>query len=106
MNKRVRLILVAVVILVALGFGIKAVFKQPFRYAGTLEATKVDLSSQLPSTIAEVKKQEGEHVSSQEELVDLTCDDIKIAADLAKTNFERGLRLFKAGNMSQETWDQ
>jgi HlyD family secretion protein len=38
--------------------------------------------------------------------VSLVCDDTKVAADLANTNFARNERLFKAGTVSQETMDQ
>ncbi len=76
-----------------------------FRYAGTLEATKVDLSAQLSSTIKEVKVQEGDKVSPGEEVVSLVCDDVKVAADLANINYERTSRLSKAGSASQEAMD-
>jgi HlyD family secretion protein len=95
-----------VVALVAIGLVLKqTVFATPFRYAGTLEATKVDLSSEVPSKIAAVKVQEGDHVKSDQELIALACEDIKVAADLANQNYSRNLRLFKGGSASQETLD-
>jgi HlyD family secretion protein len=80
-------------------------FDRQFLYAGTLEVTKVDLSSRLSSAIAEVKVQEGDRVTENEDVVNLVCDDIKVASDLANINFNRNERLFKAGTVSQETMD-
>jgi HlyD family secretion protein len=81
-------------------------FRNTFRFAGTLEATKVDLSSRLSSSIATVDVQEGDHVKVGQVLVTLLCDDIKVASDLANINYNRNSRLFKAGTVSQETEDQ
>jgi membrane fusion protein YbhG len=107
MNKRIRTFIVLAILAGAAGFAIKKFyFDTGFLYAGTLEATKVDLSSQLASSIAAVKVQEGDHVTSDQEVVGLTCDDVKVEADLARINYDRGLRLYKAGSMSKEAWDQ
>ena len=108
MKTRSRLsLMILILILIAAAIGIKMIyFNHGFLYAGTLEATKVDLSAQLASTIAEVKKQEGDRVTANEEVITLTCEDVKVAADLARINYDRGLRLYKAGSMSQENWDQ
>ncbi|MFA5975487.1 MAG: HlyD family efflux transporter periplasmic adaptor subunit [Elusimicrobiota bacterium] len=94
-------------VLLAAGVAIKMIFfRHTFLYAGTLEATKVDLSAQLASAIAAVKVQEGDTVMSGQELVTLTCDDVKVAAGLARANYDRSLRLYKSGTVSQEVWDQ
>lgn len=106
MKKRLR-ILIPLLILVAGGVAIQRIFfSNGFLYAGTLEATKVDLSSQLASPIQTVKVQEGDRVTTGEEVVHLVCDDVQVAAQLAEANYERGLRLYNAGSMSKETWDQ
>lgn len=106
MNKRRRIILAAAA-LAAAGLGAAKVFLgKPFRYAGTLEATKVDLSARLSSQIEAVIPQEGEHVKQGQELVRLLCDDTKVAADLAELNYRRGLRLFKAGTIAPDAMDQ
>lgn len=95
------------VLLIAIGLTLKfTVFATPFRYAGTLEATKVDLSSEIASRISDVKVQEGEHIQQEQELVLLSCEDIKVAADLANQNYERSLRLFRGGSGSKENLDQ
>ena len=97
----------ALAALAALAFVIKQAFFRPaFRYAGTLEATDVDLSARLSSTIDAVIPQEGDRVSPGQEVVRLLCDDTKVAVDLATLNFQRGLRLFKSGTISPDAMDQ
>lgn len=80
-------------------------FMNQFRYSGTLEATKVDISSQVSSTIGTVDVREGDHVKGSQKLISLTCDDIRVADALANENYDRNLKLFKSGTASQETLD-
>lgn len=80
-------------------------FRNDFLYAGTLEATKVDLSARVSSAIGTVKVQEGDRVTENQELVALSCEDVKVDAKLANENYRRTLRLFRAGTASQETMD-
>jgi len=102
-----KLIPIIIIPLVVIGVVLKIfVFKENFIYAGTLEATKVDLSAKVASTIGAVKVQEGDHVTENQELVDLSCEDIKVAGDLANENFDRNSRLFHEGSASKETLDQ
>ena len=104
MKKPLILILV---LAAAAGAALKlTVFRSEFRYAGTLEATKVDLSAQLFSRIDAVVPQEGDRVKAGQELVRLVCDDIKVADQLARVNYDRSFRLFKEGTLSQEQMDQ
>jgi HlyD family secretion protein len=77
-----------------------------FRYAGTLEATKVDLSARLAAVIDEVRVQEGDRVKKGDALVALACEDYKIVARLANENFSRDLKLAKIGSVSAEAMDQ
>jgi HlyD family secretion protein len=101
---KIPLILGGVVIV---GLIVKLVFfGQDFRYAGTLEATKIDLSAQVPASIQTVSVREGDHVQAGQKLIDLACEDLRVAADLAHSNYDRNLRLFKSGTASQETMDQ
>ncbi len=76
-----------------------------FLYAGTLEATKVDLSARISSAISAVNVQEGDHVAENQELVTLACEDVKVASQLADENYRRTLGLFKAGTSSQDIMD-
>ena len=105
--KNRRPLIIILLLAIAAGVAIKMLYFNPqFLYAGTLEATKVDLSSQLSSTLGLVKPQEGDRVTAGEEVIQLTCDDVKVAANLAQINFDRGQRLYKAGSMSQDSWEQ
>jgi len=106
-KKKIARALAAAAVVIAAALAAQRVFfAPPFRYAGTLEATKVDLSSQLPSTIAEIRPQEGDRVRAGEALVRLTCEDVKVAARLADVNYRRNRRLFEAGTISPEAMDQ
>jgi HlyD family secretion protein len=98
-------IIVAALVVVALVLKF-VVFRANFLYAGTLEATKVDLSARLSSAIKEVNVHEGDHVKADQLLESLSCEDIRVADDLANINYNRNLRLFRSGTISQETMDQ
>lgn len=80
--------------------------RRPFRYAGTVEATEVSLSSRVPANIAAVAVQEGDEVKKDQVLVRLDCSDYKISADLAAKDFARTERLFKEGSSPQEAYDR
>lgn len=102
-----RKIISGLILLGLIGIGVKmALTPKDFSYAGTLEATKVDLSAQLSSTIASVAVREGDAVIALQELVILACEDVKIASKLANQNYDRHQRLFKAGTVSQDMLDQ
>ena len=77
-----------------------------FRYAGTIEATTVDVSARISSVIAEISVKEGDVVTENQTLLDLTCEDTRLAADLANRNYERSATLYKQGSSSQELYDQ
>jgi HlyD family secretion protein len=103
--RRVIIIIIAVLVIIA-GAGWKFIYsRNDFRYAGTLEATKVDLSARVSSAIGLVKVQEGDRVKENQELVVLTCEDIMVDGKLANENYQRNLRLFRAGTVSQELMD-
>lgn len=82
------------------------IFRGVFLYAGTLEATKVDLSARISSTVSSVTVKEGDHVVENQELIALACEDMKVASELANDNFRRTVGLYRAGTASQETMDQ
>jgi HlyD family secretion protein len=75
-------------------------------YAGTLEATKVDLSARESSAISAVSVQEGDHVKYGQELLVLACEDVKVASELANQNYNRTVGLNRAGTASQDTLEQ
>jgi HlyD family secretion protein len=103
-NKR---ILGALLALIAVGLAVKFLFfRGEFLYAGTLEATKVELSARISSAIAAVNVHEGDHVTDNQLLELLSCEDIKVADELATINYNRNFHLFKSGAISQDTMDQ
>jgi HlyD family secretion protein len=102
-----RIIFIGLAVVIAAAVAVKFLcFRGEFLYAGTLEATKVDLSARISSAIGKVNVQEGDHVAETQELVVLTCEDVKVASELANDNFRRTVNLYRAGTASQETMDQ
>ncbi|HZR46129.1 MAG TPA: efflux RND transporter periplasmic adaptor subunit [Candidatus Manganitrophaceae bacterium] len=105
-RRPIRKILFLAAVLIAAAGAVKFFFSgRSFPYAGTLEATKVDLSARVSSAIGAVRVQEGDHVVENQELVVLLCEDLKVAADLANQNYQRTLRLFRSEAVSQEALD-
>jgi HlyD family secretion protein len=84
----------------------KVYSRAPFRYAGTVEATDVDLSPRVSSTISTVTVHEGDAVAPGQTLVELGCEDLKLAATIAASDFARSERLYKEGSTPFETFDR
>jgi len=82
------------------------VFGGTFWYAGTVEATEVDLSARISSTIDRKEVSEGDVVKKGQVLVRLSGEDIRLAADLAESNYRRAESLFKAGSLPQSEFDR
>jgi HlyD family secretion protein len=101
-----KLIFIGLILVILAVIGKVFFLNREFRYAGTLEATKIDLSAQVPSTLSKVMVREGDHVKEAQMLVTLSCEDIRVAEDLANQNYQRNLKLFRSGTASQETLDQ
>jgi HlyD family secretion protein len=100
-----KIIIIAVLIIV-IGIGVQFLFFQSvFLYSGTLEATKVDLSARVSSAIGAVRVQEGDHVVKNQELAVLSCEDLKVASELANNNYRRTVGLYQTGTASQEAMD-
>ncbi len=103
----IRKVLIISIVLAAAAIAVKLfLLRSEFLYAGTLEATKVDLSARVSSAIRAVNVQEGARVAEDQELVILSCEDIKIASTLANEDFQRIVRLFREGSASQAMMDQ
>ena len=102
-----KILLIGVGVAIAAAIAVKLLFfRGDFLYAGTLESTKVDLSARISSAISEVNVQEGDHVAEKQELVNLACEDVKVASQLANENYQRTLGLYRAGTASQDIMDQ
>jgi len=101
-----KLILIILAIIIVAAICLKFVLlREEFLYAGTLEATKVDLSAQVSSSIKAVNVLEGDHVKDDQDLVVLSCEDVKVAVELARINFRRTEELLQARTASQSTMD-
>lgn len=79
--------------------------KGEFLYAGTVEATEIDISSRLSSTIASFDVKEGRPVKAGQVMVRLSCEDVKLAADIAERDFKRAQKL-RDGAMTEEAYDR
>ncbi len=79
--------------------------KSEFLYAGTVEATKIDISSRISSVISTFPAREGSKVKKGDLLVQMACEDIKLNFDSAKKDFDRAERLYKLDALPQENFD-
>lgn len=77
-----------------------------FVYAGTVEATEVDISSRVSSVIQELAVKESDRVRKGDVLIRLACEDIHLAAGLAASNYRRAAELYKSGSMPQAEYDR
>jgi len=102
-----KIILIGAGVAIVVTIAVKLLFfRGEFIYAGTLEATKVDLSARISSTISTIYVQEGDHVSLNQKLVALACEDVKVASELSNEVYHRTTGLYRAGTASQDTMDQ
>ena len=101
--KKVILILIAAALVALLAW--KLLKRGEFLYAGTIEATEVDISPRLSSVIASFDAKEGQSVHAGDPLVRLSCEDIKLGADIAELDFKRAQRL-RDGSMTEEAYDR
>jgi HlyD family secretion protein len=93
------------VIIIALVVYFNFIKKHDFLYAGTIEATKIDISSRISSVISSFPAREGNKIKKGDILVQMACEDIKQNFDLSKSDYDRGHRLFKTGSLSEENLD-
>ena len=77
-----------------------------FRYAGTVEATEVDLSARISGVIERYGAREGDPVKKGETIAALDCADLRLAAGIAAEDFKRAEELLGAGTLSRESYDR
>jgi HlyD family secretion protein len=105
-NKKLIPVIV-ILLLIVLGIFIKfRYFAAEFRYAGTVEATKIDIPARVSSVIAAQLVKEGDRVEKGQTLMELACEDYKLAAKIAKENYDRATRLYRQGSEARESFDQ
>lgn len=104
MNKKILFAIAAALAVSLVAW--KLLSRTPFRYAGTVEATDVDLSPRVSSEISTVTVHEGDVVAPGQLLVELGCEDLKLAAAIAARDFARSEHLYKEGSTPFETFDR
>ncbi len=104
MKKRIPVIIAVLVLAGIVAF--VAGKRSQFLYAGTVEATTVELSSRLMGTIEKVTVQEGDNVKKGDLLVSISGDDVRVAADAAGRDYRRAVQLLADGSMNRETFDR
>lgn len=106
MPKRMRIILGVLAVLLPALVIRRVFFLDEFRYAGTVEATEVDVPARIASVVAAVDVKEGQDVAAGATLFRLAGEDIRLAADLNERNYQRAKALFDAGSMPQAEFDR
>jgi HlyD family secretion protein len=103
MKKRLPFLLAAAVVAFIVW---RVVQRDPADYAGTVEATEVDVPARVAAVISTVTVREGERVTTGQALVRLDAPDILLAADLAERDFRRAQTLRRNGSVPEETVDR
>lgn len=107
MNKKKIAPVVIIVVLIVAAFLIRQyLFRTSFRYAGTVEVTKVDIPARVQAVISSLPVKEGMVVDKGQKLLSLSCEDLKISYELANSTYRRNSSLYKSGNISAEAYDQ
>lgn len=107
MHKPQKKIVVLALILAAAGY---AVFRltqtQPFVYAGTAEATRIDIPARISSVISDIAVREGDRIAKGQTMLTFAGEDYRLAASLAETNFARSKKMHDDGYISDYELDQ
>lgn len=102
-----KYLLITAVILTAVGTMAYTLFlKKPFEYAGTIEATRIDLPARIATVVKTIPVEEGQIVNKDQLVAELACEEITITYNLANKTFERAKRLKQIGSISKEAFDQ
>jgi len=97
---------VALAVIAAVAIGVRYFcFSGPFLYAGTLETTKVILSSKIASDIVAMPVAEGDTVARGQVLVEMSCDVYKVLAKQIDNDYARAEALVAKGHMSRAEFD-
>jgi membrane fusion protein YbhG len=99
-----KIILGVLVLIIITVIVIKINLNSNFYYAGTVEATEVDVPSRLSSTIRVFLAKEGVKVKKSDTLVKLSCEDIEIEAENAREEFKRAVKLKNNASINQESF--
>lgn len=78
---------------------------QPFSYAGTLETTKVIISSKVSSDITDFPVEEGDSLHKGDKILSMSCDVYKVMQKQLDNDLERAKVLVKKNFMSEAEYD-
>lgn len=105
-KRKIAILAILAVITVAIFiFVYRAFVVGPFVYAGTLQTTKVIITSRVASDIAYFYAEEGDTVSADQPVLGLSCDVYKILATQINNDYDRAVVLRNKGHMSQAEFD-
>ena len=105
-NKKIINIIELCLIGIAVAAGVRYwQSQQKFIYAGTLETTKVILSSKVASDIVKFPILEGDEVKKDQLVVEMSCDAYKVLAPQIDNAYKRALGLIKGGHISKADFD-
>lgn len=106
-KKKIITISAIAAVVAVLGFVVvkHIIASRPFVYAGTLETTKVILSSRVSSDISAFYVAEGDSVRTGDVLMEMSCDTYKIMATQINNDYERAVALMEKGHVSQAEYD-
>lgn len=105
MKTKIRIFAVVLAIVIASVIGKLAMRGRDFLYAGTVEATKIDLSPRLGSVVSKFNAKEGQQVKAGETLVELASEDLELAAESTERDFLRAEKLLKSGSITREAYE-
>ena len=87
------------------GFSVRSWFGNAFVYAGTIEATKVDVPARVSTVIGDIKVQEGDSIKEGEVLAQLTGEDVKINEELLNSYFARADWMVRNGELALPNYE-
>lgn len=101
-----KIIPIVIILIVAGSLSWKFLHKEKFLFAGTIEATEVDISPRISSIISAFNVKEGETVHVGQTLVELESQDLKLALNIAEREYKRAQNLIKSESIPRENFDR
>lgn len=106
MDKKRKLFLGLGLLAIIIGIVSNKLFSRGFEFAGTIEATRIDLPARVATVIKSIEVDEGQQVKKGEVIASLACEDLELSQNLAEENYQRALKLKQTGSISKEAFDQ
>lgn len=87
------------------GFSVRSWFSGGFVYAGTIEATKVDVPARVNTVIGAMRVEEGDSVKEGQVIAQLTGEDIKINEELLNSYYARANWMVRSGDLALPNYE-